>query len=93
MHQLLFIFWPPHSTYHDIRRYSFYHPGSTEDALLLPHVNVWGIKHKAHSPITQTQIKNFTDISDAQQASIDNAIHGPIPEQILISLFKNMAFV
>jgi hypothetical protein len=47
--------------------------------LLLAHDNVLGMKRKAQYPVTRTQIKSFTACSGAQQVSIDNAFHGPIP--------------
>jgi len=51
------------------------------------------MKRKAHYPVTHTQIIKLTATSGAQQVSIDNAFLGPIPERILIALFKNNAFV
>jgi len=51
------------------------------------------MKRKAHYPVTHNQIKTFTASSGAQQFSICNAFVGPIPEGILIALFKNTAFV
>jgi hypothetical protein len=51
------------------------------------------MKHKAHYPVTHTQIKTFTASSVSQQVSIDNAFLRPIPERILIAFVKNTAFV
>jgi len=61
--------------------------------LLLAHINVLGMKRKAHYPVTHTQIKTFTASSVAQQVSIHKAFLEPIPEWILIALVKNTAFV
>jgi hypothetical protein len=61
--------------------------------LLLAQANIFGMKRKAHYPVTHTQIKTFTASSGTQQISIDNAFLGPIPERILIALVKNNAFV
>ena len=61
--------------------------------LLLAHANVFGMKRKAHYPVTHTQIKIFTASSGAQQVSIDNAFLGPIPERILLGLVKNTDFL
>ena len=66
----------------------FFHSSRIESPLLLAHANVLGMKHKAHYPVTDTQIKIFTASSGAQQVSIDNAFLGPIPERILIVLVK-----
>jgi len=51
------------------------------------------MKRKAHYPVTPTQTKTFIANSGAQQVSIDNAFLEPIPERILISFVKNIAFV
>jgi hypothetical protein len=51
------------------------------------------MKRKALYPVTHTQIKTFTANSGAQQLSIDNAFLGHIPENILIAMVKNTAFV
>ena len=61
--------------------------------LLLAHANVLGMKRKSRYPVTHIQIKTFTASSGAQHVSIDNAFLRPIPEQILIALVKNTAFV
>ena len=46
------------------------------------------MKHKAHYPVSHTQIKTFTASFGAQQVSIDIAFLGPIPELILIALLN-----
>ena len=51
------------------------------------------MKRNAHYPVTHTQIQTFGASSGSQQISIDNAFFGPIPERILIALFKNAAFL
>ena len=61
--------------------------------LLLAHARVLGMKRKAHYLVTHTQIKTFTVSSGSQRISIDNAFLRPIPEEILIGLVKNTAFV
>ena len=54
---------------------------------------VFGMKRKAHYPVTHTQIKTFTVSSGAQQVFINNEFLGPIPERIPIALVKNSSFV
>jgi hypothetical protein len=61
--------------------------------LLLAHANVWGMKRKAHYPVTHTQIKSFPASSAAQQVSVDNTFLGQIPERILFAMVKYTAFV
>jgi hypothetical protein len=61
--------------------------------LLLAHANILGMKRKAHYLVTHTQIKTFTASCWAQQASMDNAFLGTIPERLLIGFVKNSAFI
>ena len=49
----------------------FLSPKSNETPLFLAQANVLCMKHKAHCPLTHTQIKTFTAISGPQQVSID----------------------
>ena len=61
--------------------------------LLSAHADILGMKRKARSPVTHTQIKTFTVSSGAQHISIDKAFLGPITERILSGFVKNIAFV
>jgi hypothetical protein len=61
--------------------------------LLLANANVLGMKREAHYPVTHTQIKTVTAISEVQQVSINNAFFGPIPERLFKGFVKNSALV
>jgi hypothetical protein len=62
--------------------------------ILEAHTKALAVKnHKAHYPITHTQIKTFTASSGIQDFSINNAFTGPVPERLLVAFVKNTSFV
>ena len=61
--------------------------------LVLAHANALAMKHKAHYPVTHSQIKTLTAIYGVQDVSIENAFPGTVPERILIAFVKNTPFV
>ena len=61
--------------------------------ILVAYANVLGMKHKAHYPVTHTQIKIYAASSGTQQVCFENAFLGPIPERIFLELVKNAGLV
>jgi hypothetical protein len=47
----------------------------------------------AHYNITKVELKSFTFASGTQSLSIDNAVLGPLPKRILITMVKNKDFL
>jgi hypothetical protein len=62
-------------------------------AQLIAHNTALSEGSLARYNITRVELKTFTFASGTQSVSIDNAILGPLPKRILITMLKNKEFL